>query len=71
MYISYGISEPSSYTILIIGILVVIALIILGGIAFLIKRWISKRTIDQDILSLESGKLNIGELERRTASLLD
>ena len=71
MYISYGISEPSSYTILIIGILVVIALIILGGIAFIIKRWISKRKIDQDILSLESGKLNIGELERRTASLLD
>ena len=71
MYISYGISEPSSYTILIIGILVVIALIILGGIAFIIKRCISKRKIDQDILSLESGKLNIGELERRTASLLD
>ena len=71
VYLSYGISEPSSYTILIIGILVVVALIILGGIAFIIKRWISKRKIDQDILSLESGKLNIGELERRTASLLD
>ena len=70
MYIGYGMSEPSSYTVVIIVAISVVSLVILCLIGLLIKR-MNKKKKEVDILEFEKGKINVGELERRSASLLD
>ena len=63
-------SEPSSYTVVIIVVISVVSLVILCLIGLLIKR-MNKKKKEVYILEFEKGKINVGELERRSASLLD